>query len=164
MNDYIQYVLLFDPLFETKIQGAKEDDILKLAELTKHDLPIVYKDYLLKMGINNGGINFAQDHLSSIDDIIDFYQEDMLFDDIKIPENYIVVGCGSESYGEFLLDIEKDPIDPPVYINETAGINLYSDSFEKLLYRTAFVSIQPEIQNSIRLFTAKSKDALLKKA
>jgi len=159
MDDFVQYVSLFDNSFENNIIGASEDEIHKLAFLSNKKLPLFYKQYLIKMGQKNGGINFAPDYISDIKSLIDFYQKDTFIDEIYIPTDFVAIAYDYENCLTCLINC-KDESESMVYLYEGENLELYSDSFERLLYRTAFLDKQPNLYSHFRLYTTKKEKKL----
>lgn len=62
MNAIIQYADAREPGFASKIKGAPEQDILSLeSKVGKGRLPLMYREYLRHMGMNQVGLDMVPD-------------------------------------------------------------------------------------------------------
>lgn len=138
MQPVIEYIYQFDPEFPNRIKGASPSEILALEQLVGVPLPQAYKNFLLYMGHNDGGLELTFDGTTCITSIIDFYEELVNPGDIKLPAGCLVIGLSAyESEEQYVLDwgISQEKI----YVcNEDRIRFLYASSLENLLYRIAF--------------------------
>ncbi|MEK8019760.1 MAG: SMI1/KNR4 family protein [Candidatus Parabeggiatoa sp.] len=139
VEQFIKYACEFVPDYRERIRGASLAEIETFEQLVGVPFPQIYKDYLLRLGYDNGGLEIVGDY-SDITVLIEYYEEFMLpygevsDDTIVIGEDMIV--------GSFVLHCIPSK-EPAVFNGEPNNLgSLYSESFEKLLFRSVFTVCQ----------------------
>src|SRR5262245_13634576 len=138
MDKFLAYVVQFDPDFPGRIRGATPQQLAELEQLSGIPLPRSYTAFLLKMGVDDGGVNLTVDGTTNIKEMIAYYRSELLTRERELPGQCILTGVGAVSVPDIGLDC-RGPGDPPVMFtdgDEYAG--LYAETLEKLLFNSAF--------------------------
>jgi len=140
IDDLIAYISPRDSGFASRIAGAAPDRVSHFESLVGSPLPPPYRDFLLRLGKDDGGLRIGDASTTRLEALIEYY-EDIARDgdaDTMIPQDCIVVAY--IGVGTFELSLEMGATSQPVVIyssgREKKG--LCAEAFDKLLFRTAF--------------------------
>jgi hypothetical protein len=163
-DDLINFVSTYDPAFPTRIRGASPEEIAELERLAGLSLPPAYKNYLLRMGRNDGGFDVGGGSTTKIDALLEYYTESLDFDMEDIPPNCLVVAISGGGTFELSLEYGSDAGHPVLLTSGDTIKGLLSESFEKLLFRHAFVKYRLGSFPSSAIYWGDSNEESLKKA
>ncbi len=135
--ELIEYVKSSDREFAERIQGAAESSVLRLQELAGIRLPSIYSEYLRVMGHADGGLDIFWDCESEIAGLIRFYEDEVRTGIANVPPDCVIVGYAGMIFPEFSLHQESTTI---FLSAEGKLLKPYAETFEKLLYRAAFIT------------------------
>jgi len=164
IDDLISYVSKFQPDFPTRIQGAGAEDVAELERLTGLSLPFTYKEYLLRLGRDDGGLDVGGGSTTKISAIVDYYTESMEFDMQDIPPNCLVIAVSGGGTFELSLEYKSDTEYPVLLTSGDTIKGFFSESFEKLLFRHAFVKYRMRSLPSSAIYWGGSDEESLRKA
>jgi hypothetical protein len=142
MEKFIEFASKFIPNYRQIIRGATLEDILRFEQLVGHPLPQIYKEYLIHMGQENGGVELICDGSTNIIDLIEFYEEEIVTGYDAPPSHCIIIGIGGTIIEE--ISLQYIPIkESRVFFSGGGKIeSLCAESFEKFLYRSVFTQVQ----------------------
>jgi SMI1/KNR4 family protein SUKH-1 len=140
MEELLEYISRYRPQFAREIRGATEEEIAQLERLVGEPLPDQYRSFLEIMGIDPGPFSFSNDDAMTIADITYYYRERDR-GETKAPSDCVVIAWGGTEYEEQQLSLEQgSPTTSRVLVSSDEQIlELYAASFEKLLFRRAFI-------------------------
>src|SRR6185295_16715563 len=140
MEELLEYICRYRPQFREEIRGASEEEIAQLEQLVGHPLPHQYRRFLEVMGRNPGTFSYSNDDAMTVGDIIYYYKE-IQRGETKAPPDCVVIAWGGAEYLEQQLSLEYGaPESARVLVSSSEHIlELYAASFEKLLFRRAFI-------------------------
>lgn len=134
MEQFYKYVSRFKSDFRTSKQGAIQEEVDELERYIKYPLPMLYKEFLYHMGKETGDFRISEG-TSDIRTILAYYRECLESGDWDIPPNCILIAAGySNTCLEYIGNAE-----PRVVFADDEVIGLYAETFEKLLYKQAFL-------------------------
>ncbi|NER35204.1 MAG: SMI1/KNR4 family protein [Oscillatoria sp. SIO1A7] len=139
MEDFLTYILGFEPTFLEQVEGASPEEIETLQSIVGFYLPKKYRDFLSIMGRNKGNLYFVYDEGSTdIRDIIQFYH-DTLLEGEEYPENCVLIAADGYVTIGLIVNQEETPV---FMIDGAKAYELIADSFEKMLFARAFCKYQ----------------------
>src|SRR5262249_49078847 len=111
----------------------------RLETLARCVLPAGYREFLLTMGEDAGGLQFSNDDAMTIGEMIQYYEERER-GEAAVPLNCVVIAWGGAGYDEQQLSLACHPANgSPVFVSNGAQIvGVYADSLDGLLFRRAF--------------------------
>jgi len=140
MEELLEYISRYRPQFTREIRGATEEEIAQLEQLVGRPLPQQYRRFLESMGRDPGTFRFSSDDAMTVGDITYYYREQQR-GETKAPPGCVVIAWGGAEYLEQQLSLEHGPPESSrVLVSADEEIvELYAASFEKLLFRRAFI-------------------------
>lgn len=106
VEDVIQQVAAASADFASRIRGCDPADLDRLEEVVQRRLPRVYRDYMLRMGAGDSGLDLLCGTYHDAEMILRFYQE---YDprDEPVDPRYLVVGLSGLEVEQLFLDLES---------------------------------------------------------
>jgi hypothetical protein len=134
----IAYAAALDPLFLKRIRGASEAEVMSLEKMCGRRLPAAYREFLLALGKDAGGLEWMLDGQSDFDSVFSFYRDEISgkLEDPPPPDVIVMALCGSVPSRLWLSPSNND--DPPVYSADLALSGLYARSLGHLICNEAF--------------------------
>jgi hypothetical protein len=144
INEFLEFVAAYDRQFPSVIRGASADSIARLQSLVRTPLPGGYREFLSRMGENDGDLRIAFLGTTNVRRIIEYYAEVGRGESDPPPANCILIGTGDISAGDVCLETRNVGEARVVRVLDAEIEGLYAESLEKLLYRTAFLKYEFE--------------------
>jgi hypothetical protein len=139
VEQFIKYACEFVPDYRKMIRGASLAEIETFEQLVGVPFPQIYKDYLLCLGYDDGGLEIVGDS-SDITALIEYYEEFMLPYG-EVSDDTILIGEDTISGSVVLHCMPSKEL--AVFSGEPNELGLlHSESFEKLLFRSVFAVCQ----------------------
>ena len=144
VDDLIRYVIRYKPDYQQTIRGASDAEIAELEQLVGRELPPHYRQYLERMGHNDGGLEFGQGGYTDVAPIIQLYRESISTDEIEIPPNCLAISWGGVgvSFDEICLEFGPPENARVLFTGADEVLALYAATFTGLLFRMAFETFQ----------------------
>jgi hypothetical protein len=134
--DLVSWISRWRPNYRSEIEGASQSDIARLEDLAGGPLPDSYRRFLVRMGLRQGGLDFTNSGTADIRELIVFLEQSRLPMGPSYPPGGIPVGIRPTDDVVCLLG---DPAsDPPVFLANREPFSKLADSFDSLMFRTAF--------------------------
>jgi hypothetical protein len=154
MEELLEFISRYRPQFAREIRGATEEEIVQLEELAGEPLPPQYRSFLEIMGADPGPFSFSNDDAMTVADITYYYRERQR-GETKSPPDCVVIAWGGTEYEEQQLSLEQGPAATSRVLvsSDEQILELYADSFEKLLFRRAFVQYPLLLSSSRGVYT-----------
>ncbi len=152
IDDLIAYVARYSPDHPARIVGASDEAIAALEAAVGGPLPAAYREFLRAMGVDQGGLDFAfggEMDVASITEMVVEYSQPGAIPLVKGCENYCLVGICPGGYQIVLSP--RDVPTPPAYLAEGVLGRRCADSFEALLFQSAFFCFA-ESRHAVSLF------------
>lgn len=138
LDTFIDFAARYDNAFPRRIVGAAPERIERLQELVGRPLPRLFRDYLERMGVDEGGLLMQLDADCRLDRLIQAYEtasrdhyERAAYD------GFVPLGYGNYQ-GDYFVEIGASD-DARVFSGERPEpIRLHAESFHKSLYRASF--------------------------
>lgn len=137
IDDLIQYATRYKPAYPQTIRGASEAEIAELEGLVGRELPPHYRQYLERMGHNDGGLKFGEDGYTDIPMIISLYR-DINAGEIELPPDCLGIACHSDHYGQIALEFGSLQTSRVLFTSGGEVDALYAATFMGMLFRMAF--------------------------
>lgn len=134
VDDLISYMTRYKPAYPQTLRGANPEEIAELERLVGRELPPHYRQYLERMGHNDGGLKFGHDGYTDITYITGLYRE-INTDQIEIPPECIAVA------GMVLVRAENDEICLEFGPPESSRVLFTSDGEVDALYAATFIGL-----------------------
>lgn len=105
IQELIELLAKHDPQYPSKIKGASDEEVFRLAELVGRELPSPYRAFLRHMGRSMGDFQ-VPDTDFSIATVLDFYEPDG-----RPPQTrYLFIAAHEEdAYLDYYLDLDSEP-------------------------------------------------------
>lgn len=136
----IEYVARHRPDFPSRIAGATTEQIVALESAVGGSIPCFYREFLTAMGAGQGGLDFSfggEADIASITAMTASVARPGALPLVEGCESYCLIGiCPQPGY--LIVLTPREGADPPAYFAEDELVGRYADSFEKLLFRSAF--------------------------
>ena len=139
----ISYIEQYINGYSDKIQGANVEEIDHLEQVVGRTLPDIYRQFLIKMGHDMGGVLVYNSNFD-IDTVLDFYKTSDWFP----PDEYYLIGVEEDDpYFDIYLETSRDSEPGVVRFPSEGGefSDIYecnfgsvADSFQQLLCGKAF--------------------------
>lgn len=155
MDDFIAYACQFRPEFACAIQGAKPEEISRLAWLAQVSPTSEYIAFMSKMGRCDGGLDLAVDGSADIRLIIEYYRQCQATGG-RFPPRCVLLVSGY--LGEMFVEFRSEGELRVVEAEGEAITGVYADSLEKLLYRSAFAEFAMRKRPHSALLTGSYAD------
>jgi hypothetical protein len=142
IDDYLAFLEQFGEgrITRQKAIGASSTQIDQFAHLVRYPLPKIYRGYLLNFGLDDTGLDIADDACTKISRLLQFYEEQVPLGYWDVPFLGVVValpgltGCRSFIYDEEMLS------EPQVAINWGEHVSeAISESPCNWIYQTTFM-------------------------
>lgn len=145
MDRLIAYAARSDPSFPARIKGATSAEIAAYEEVFGAPIPALLRAYFAAMGGDNGGLSFASGGDTDMPTLLDYMRSNRKPDRYApmFPTDVCLVGVRPQP-GAYVVLHPCDVADPPVHDAEEELLGLVADSFEKLLFQTAFCRLRME--------------------
>ncbi|MBI4864763.1 MAG: SMI1/KNR4 family protein [Candidatus Riflebacteria bacterium] len=144
IQEFIEYVRAFSPTFVDSISGATEEEVQLYERLVGRPLPPVYREFLLAMGRDFGGLELFAMSTTDIRRLIQVYQTEVPSQETIIPPDCVLMALEEFNEQEVLL---QGPMGEEPRVVFSAGgyvVEQYAESLGKLLFRHAFVLFRQE--------------------
>ena len=136
MKQFLEYVTGFDSEFPKRIRGASAMQIVELERLAGRELPVSYKNFLMTMGENDGGLCLTFDGTTNIEDVLTYYREEVATGNFPPPPDSVLIGFGLSEV--FALDCRASGEPPVMFVDGDTYTRLFAGSLDSLLFNTAF--------------------------
>jgi hypothetical protein len=144
MKDFVDWLISIDSEFASLISGADTNIVTQLQKEIGQPLPSDYRDYLLLMGENNGGLDIFVDCVSKASELLDFYRR------VKrdpVPENFLpsafaLVGIYGEAVPEVFLGLSGETQNELWSGESRRPRSCFANSFRRAMYRSGFTWLQ----------------------
>lgn len=138
VEEAIQFLEREIPGYSRNLRGSPPQQVERLEAKVGSPLPSVYRDYLLRMGEDAGGIDLFHRAPSTLAFLLLYYNEARGGPFTCPPRNCMTIAFHGQIIPEAYLTLNEAP-DPPVYYGESGEIDgLFSESFSKRLMQSAF--------------------------
>jgi hypothetical protein len=104
MEDFLPFVLHYDPDFRSRIRGATASEIDQLEELVGLSLPQDYRTYLTLMGHYDDGLDLFVDAHAFLRDVREYYAECKADGDEPAPPGYVMVAVDGVGVRDMCID------------------------------------------------------------
>jgi SMI1-KNR4 cell-wall len=122
------------------IKGCSEEEVIKLERYFELRLPVVYRDFLLRMGHRAGSYHqgtdiFYSDIFSNREGLEELLEEDNF--SVYLEQTFFVFSC-HQGYIYHFFDIRESLIDPPVYGYKEGDLQFkrINDAYSSFLLRS----------------------------
>jgi hypothetical protein len=159
MEELLDYISRYRPQFAREVRGATEEEIAQLEQLVGEPLPSQYRSFLEIMGADPGPFSFSNDDAMTVADITYYYRERQR-GETKAPPDCVVIAWGGTEYEERQLSLELGPsaTSRVLVSSDDEILELYAASFEKLLFRRAFVQYPLLLGPSRGIYTGQTNE------
>ena len=135
---FLDKILGYDSKHERR--GAHPNDVQKLVGLITYKLPDIYIGYLYNFGLQDSVLKMAGDAETTLNELIEFYEQQALCGNQDIPHNGVVIATEGLSGGRALIYSESKDVEPIVVVNWSQDIGeICAQSFRNHLYHQAFI-------------------------
>lgn len=154
------YINAFDETWSKKIVPAKDDKIEKFREVSRiiengYDFPKPYVLFLKHMGENDGGLlSEPFCGTANIDELISHYIRygDRLYDDFEMKHNQILFFLNEMEAEYYITNRSDGTYEITTNFDDTYEVDGFSESFEKMLFQTAFDKYERQCFGYINYF------------
>jgi hypothetical protein len=137
MERLVHYIAGFVPEFPSRIRGTTEEELEELEELIKRPLPKIYREFLLRMGHDHGGLALLGMAKTEYGAILKRYERAFVRD-LPLPANALLIG-DHVSVDLDLVLADQPEGEPRVMLAEDADIvGFVARSLEVFLFQRAF--------------------------
>jgi hypothetical protein len=141
IDDVITYVSRFDPRFAQRIEGANAEDVSRLERLvhslTGKQAPPDYLEYMLRLGLNDGGLRPIAQYAS-----LGIYEDMERDGDTKddFAPDCILIAYTGVALPDVSLEILDGSETPPraVFTSDSEILNEEAESLHNMLHHAAF--------------------------
>lgn len=154
LDSLIEYVSRYDSEFATRIVGFHPRRVEAFETMIGVCLPPAYRQYLLTMAKDTGGLPLFFEASPNLETLIDTYRRLAEYGIGRLPEGHILVASGGLGPEQFLLQIAGDHPGALFAFSGTEVYGRYADSLESLLYTKAFAVFRARAFATKQLYRA----------
>lgn len=138
IDELFNYIAPYAPEFAGRARGASLSEIDCFEQLVRSPFPAQYREFLRRLGRNDGGLDPGRGSPTRITDLMEYYDELNRYSERDcLPGGMTVIAVGGGP--TFEVSIEQGLEDPPVYFTSGHTIkSLFCESFGKFLFQAAF--------------------------
>lgn len=139
VDGFVRFACELNPGFDSSIRGADWRQVDELERKARTALPEAFRQLLLRMGQDDGGLCLAFEESLDIDGIIAYYRQvaEEQPETLPCPPGYIVLAPRGDEPNICVAAIGEAPL---VFAVGGRIIRAYSDSLVSLLHRDAFIA------------------------